>query len=545
MSDNLEVMEFDVVIVGAGPAGLSTAIKLAQLAETSNKHLEICVLEKGSEVGAHILSGAVFDPISFDELIPNWKDLNTPIKTQATNDEFLFLTDNKAFKLPTPPQMYNKGNYIISLSNLCRWLGTYAENLGVQIFPGFPASEAIINKDNKVIGVRTKEMGIDKNSNKKPSYQPAMELHAKYTVLAEGCRGSISKQIINKFELDKNSCPQTYGLGIKELWEVPKKIHKPGTVIHTVGWPLDKKTYGGSFIYHMEPNLIAVGFVVGLDYENPYLSPYEEFQKFKHHPKFKGLFENSKRISYGARTIVEGGIQSLPKLSFPGGLLVGDAAGFLNVPKIKGSHSAIQSGIIAATNIFDEIDKDNVAIDLCRYSDSIKQSWVYKDLYKVRNIRPSFRYGLLPGLIYSGIDTYLLRGKAPWTFKHRADHTTLINKEQAKKINYPKADGKISFDRLSSVSLSGTMHEEDQPSHLKLTDNKTAITHNYKLYDSPEQRYCPAGVYEIVKTEENDPYLQINFTNCVHCKACDIKDPKQNINWTTPEGPGGPNYNGM
>lgn len=554
-----EELHCDVAIIGAGPSGLATAIKLAQLAKQHNKQLEICVLEKGSEVGAHILSGAVFEPDALTALIPDWQILNAPLKTLATKDEFIFLTKNNSYHLPVPSQMKNHGNYIISLSNLCKWLASYAERLGVQIFPGFPARAPLFDEKNEVIGVVTNDMGVDKNNKPKENFQPGIKLIAKYTVLAEGCRGSVTKEIIEKFQLQKDSSPQTYALGIKELWEIPKALHKAGLVTHTIGWPLDSKTYGGSFLYHLEPNLLAIGFVVGLDYENPYLNPFEELQRFKHHPKFKPLFMNSKRIAYGARTLVEGGIQSIPKLCFPGGIIVGDAAGFLNVPKIKGSHNAIKSGIIAAESLFEALEnkrdlgvqqraatgmtRDN---ELHSYTKKIKQSAIYKELQIVRNIRPAFnKWGIYGGMIYAALDTYIFRGKAPWTFSHKLDNKETKLAKDVTPIIYPKHDGVISFDKLTSVSLSGTMHEENQPVHLKLKDKDVAINVNFKLYNSPEQYYCPASVYEIVTPLNQKPYLQINFTNCVHCKACDIKDPTQNIVWTTPEGGGGPNYNNM
>lgn len=545
METTNESMEFDVIIVGAGPSGLSTAIHLSQLAKSSNLNLNICVLEKGSEVGAHILSGAVFEPRALNELLPDWQTRNSPLETKATNDELLFLTASNSYKLPTPPQMQNDGNYIISLSSLCRWLATIAEELDVQIFPGFPANKLITDQQNKVIGVTTKEMGISKSGDKKDSYQPPMDLYAKYVVLAEGCRGSLTKQVVAKYSLNKHSDPQTYGLGIKELWEVPDPEHQLGKITHTIGWPLDNHTYGGSFIYHLKPNLISIGFVVGLDYANPSLDPFAELQRFKHHPAISKTLENGRRIAYGARTINEGGIQSIPSLAFPGGLLIGCSAGFLNVPKIKGNHTAMKSGMLAAESIVQALQNDNPPTILTDYETKIKNSWIWKELHLARNIRPAFKWGLWAGLLYSGIDTYLLRGKAPWTLHHHLDHKSLKPAKSSKPIAYPKPDNKLSFDKLSSVHLSNTFHEEDQPCHLKLTDPNIPIDTNLALYDAPETKYCPAGVYEIIKLDGKDPNLQINAQNCLHCKACDIKDPTQNITWNLPEGTGGPNYNNM
>lgn len=539
-----ESMEVDVLIVGAGPAGLSTAIRLAQLAAENQTPLEICVLEKGSEVGAHILSGAVFEPRALNELLPNWESQGAPLTTKATQDTFLLLTETKTFKLPTPPQMNNEGNYIISLGALCQWLGQQAEALGVQIFPGFPASEVLYDEQDKVIGVTIGDMGISKEGQQKPSFQPGINLLAKYTVFAEGARGSLTKKVVRKYNLQKDCQPQTYGLGLKELWEVPAEQDKAGEILHTIGWPLDKQTYGGSFLYYLRPDLISIGFVVGLDYENPYLSPFEEFQRFKQHARIRPLLEKGRRISYGARTINEGGIQSIPKLSFPGGVLAGCAAGFLNVPKIKGSHTAMKSGMLAAESIYEALIGEKPA-ELSAYETSIKQSWVWSELSQARNLRPAFQKGLWFGLAYSALDTYFFRGKAPWTLSHHEDHRATRASKHCKPIVYPKPDNKISFDRLTSVSLSGTFHEEDQPVHLKLTDPNKAINTNLATFDAPEQRYCPAGVYEVLQTENNKPYLQINGQNCLHCKACDIKDPTQNITWTPPEGGGGPNYSNM
>ncbi len=536
-------MEFDVVIVGAGPSGLAASIKLAQLSQENNSNLTICVVEKGSEVGAHILSGNVFEPRALNELIPDWKEKGAPLNTPVTNDNFVLLTKKKHFKLPTPPQMHNEGNYIISLGNLCRWLAEQAQNLGVQIFPGFSASEVLFNNTGeKVTGIVTGDFGVSKNGERKESYQPGIELRAKYTIFAEGCRGHLTKRLEKKFSLRNNSDPQTYGIGIKELWRIKEEKHQKGKAIHTIGWPLDTKTYGGSFIYHQEDNVLAIGYVIGLDYQNTYLNPFKEFQRFKTHPFVRDLLEGGERISYGARAINEGGYQSIPKLTFPGGCLIGDTAGFLNVPKIKGSHTAMKSGMLAAESVFDAIKNSSDKLD---YEEKLKASWIYDELYKVRNIRPSFKWGLIPGLIYSAIDTYIFRGKASWTFRHHVDNKQTKEKHECKPIEYPKPDNVVSFDLLSSVFISGTSHEEDQPVHLKLTDPSKAVEYNLKYFDAPEQRYCPAGVYEIIKDENNNDKLQINAQNCVHCKTCDIKDITQNINWVTPEGGGGPNYPNM
>ncbi len=540
-----ESMEFDVVIVGAGPSGLAAAIRLKQLCADKGQNLSVCVLEKGAEVGAHILSGAVMDPGALTELIPDWKEKGAPLNMPAGKDSFLYLTASKAYRLPTPPQMHNHGNYVISLGNVVRWLSEQAEALEVEVYPGFAAAEVLYHEDGSVKGVATGDMGITKTGEQGPNYQPGMELHARQTIFAEGCRGSLTKVLFEKFDLRRDCDPQTYGIGIKELWEVDPARHRPGAIMHSIGWPLDSRTYGGSFLYHLENNQVAVGFVVGLDYENPYLSPYHEFQRFKHHPAIRPTFEGGRRIEYGARALNEGGFQSIPKLTFPGGLLVGDTAGFLDVPKIKGSHTAIKSGMTAAEAVFAALIESDSPREVTAYAEKLKQTWVWRDLYKSRNIRPSFTRGRWIGLAWSALDTYLFRGKAPWTFRQHSDHDRLLPKSACKPIDYPKPDGVISFDRLTNVAFSNTSHEEDQPAHLTLKDPSVPIAVNLDRYDAPEQRYCPAGVYEIVTEGDGAPKLQINAQNCVHCKTCDIKDPTQNINWVVPEGGGGPAYSGM
>ena len=543
-----ESMEFDVVIVGGGPSGLSAAIRLKQLAAETGKDIEVCLIEKGSEVGAHILSGAVLEPRALNELIPDWQDKGAPLDTAVETDKFMFLTQSGSFRLPTPPQMNNHGNYIISLGNFCRWLAEQAEALGVEIYPGFPAAHVIYGDNGEVVGVGTGDMGIGKDGEKTDQYMPGMDLLAKQVIFAEGCRGHLTKTLFETYDLREGKDPQTYAIGIKELWDIDPAKSKPGTVWHSVGWPLATDTYGGSFLYHLNGNQVAVGYVVGLDYSNPHLSPFEEFQRFKTHPAVRDVFEGGRRVSYGARALNEGGFQSVPKLTFPGGCLVGCTAGFLNVPKIKGTHTSMKSGMLAADAVFDVITADDASkgAEPVSYAEKIESSWLWKELYKVRNIRPSFNKGLWAGMAYSALDTYLLRGNAPWTFSHHADHSNLKPASQAPKIDYPKPDGIVSFDRNSSVYLSGTNHEENQPVHLRLKDDSVPIEHNLALYDAPEQRYCTAGVYEIVRDDAGEnPRLQINAQNCVHCKTCDIKDPSQNIQWVTPEGGGGPNYPNM
>ncbi len=534
-------MEYDVVVVGAGPSGLAAAIRLKQVAAAAGQELSVCIVEKGSEVGAHILSGAVFEPRALDELIPDWREKGAPLATPATEDRFLLLTRTGSFRLPTPPQMHNHGNYIISLGNLCRWLAGEAEALGVEIYPGFAAAEVLYDEAGRVRGVATGDMGIGKDAQPTERYQPGVELVGRETLFAEGCRGSLTKTLVARFGLRDGADPQTYAIGLKELWEVAPQQHRPGLVVHTVGWPLDWRTYGGSFLYHLEDRQVAVGFVIGLDYRNPFLNPFEEFQRFKTHPAIRPFLEGGRRIAYGARALNEGGFQSIPRLDFPGGALIGCAAGFVNVPKIKGSHTAMKSGMVAAEAVFRRLAGE-AGVEVRQ---ALEQSWVWDELRRVRNIRPSFRWGLWAGLAYSAVDTYLLRGAAPWTLHHHPDHLQLQTAAAAQQIAYPRPDGKVSFDRLSSVFISNTNHEEDQPPHLRLRDPAKAIAVNYRLYDSPEQRYCPAGVYEIVRQADGDPYLQINAQNCVHCKTCDIKDPEQNIDWVVPEGGGGPNYPNM
>ena len=537
-----ESMDYDVVIVGAGPAGLATSIKLKQ----TNPDLNICILEKGSEVGAHILSGNVFETRALDELIPDWKEKNSPIKLKVKKEKFLFLGKEKSFSWPTwllPSVQQNHKNYIISLANLCRWLATHAEDLGVEIFPGFAATKIIYDDENKVIGVQTGDMGIDKAGNNKDSFEPGLNIFAKVTVFSEGCRGHLGKEIISKFNLDSGKSPQQYGIGFKEIWEIPEEQHDEGLVMHTAGWPLDNSTYGGSFCYHAENNQIFIGYVIGLDYKNPYLSPYDEFQRFKTHPAIAKILNGGKRISYGARALIEGGLQSLPKMHMPGALIIGCDAGTLNMPKIKGSHTAMKSGMIAAETISEYFTNN---APLSEYENKFQKSWAYKELYTARNVKPSFQWSLIPAIIFTGIDQIIFRGYLPFTLKHsHADHESLIPANQAKKIDYPKYDGKLTFDKTSSVYLTGTNHEADQPVHLQLKDPDLPINYTLNQYDEPAQRYCPAGVYEVDRTDQNHPKFVINAQNCIHCKTCDIKEPSQNITWVTPEGAGGPNYANM
>ena len=542
MEVNRESMEYDVVIVGAGPSGLATAIKIKQL----NPEKNVCILEKGSEVGAHILSGNVFETRALDELIPDWREKDTPIKTKVKKEKFLFLSKKSSLSWPTwllPSVQQNHNNYIISLANLCRWLATEAESLGVEIFPGFAASKVLYSEDDQIIGVQTGDMGVDKEGNKKDSFEPGINIIAKVTVFAEGCRGHLGKELIKKYNLSKGKSPQQYGIGFKEVWEIDKSKHDEGMVMHTAGWPLDNSTYGGSFCYHAENNQIFLGYVIGLDYKNPYLSPYDEFQKFKTHPVIKNILTNGKRIAYGARALIEGGLQSLPRMYMPGALLVGCDAGTLNMPKIKGSHTAMKSGMLAAETINDYL---NQSIPLSSYESKFKNSWLYDELFSARNVKPSFNWGLIPAIIFTGIDQIIFRGKLPFTLKHKhADYETLQSANNSKKIDYPKYDGVFTFDKTSSVYLTGTNHEENQPVHLQLKDKDLPIKYTLSEYDEPSQRYCPAGVYEVDKTDMLNPKFIINAQNCIHCKTCDIKEPSQNITWVVPEGSGGPNYANM
>jgi len=548
MEISREKMNYDLVVVGAGPSGLSAAINFKKLCKKNNKDFSVCVVEKGSEVGSHILSGAILQPTALDELIENWKEIeDCPVKVNVKKESLKFLTEDKSFYIPKlfiPSVMHNDGNYIISLGNFCKWLADEAEKMGIEIYPGFAASD-ILYEDGKLCGIITGDQGVTKEGQPGENFQPGIEIHSKYTLFAEGCRGHLGKQLMLKFGLRENVQHQTYGIGLKELWEIKPENSNSGEILHTIGWPLDNNTYGGSFLYHLSKNLVSVGFVIGLDYRNPFLSPYEEFQRFKTHPKIKGIFEGGRRISYGARALNEGGYQSLPKMSFPGGAIIGCDAGTLNTPKIKGTHTAMKSGMIASCEVFNELVNGKSNTELESFQKNFFSSWAGKELKSARNVRPSFKYGLMLGMFLTGLDQKILKGRAPWTLNHsEPDHLSLISKDKCKKIEYPKHDGVLTFDRLTSVSFSSTYHEENQPCHLKILDNSLPINNNYQLFDSPEQRYCPAGVYEIVN-ENSEVRLQINSQNCIHCKTCDIKDPKQNIIWVTPEGGGGPNYTNM
>ncbi|NMF88643.1 electron transfer flavoprotein-ubiquinone oxidoreductase [Aromatoleum petrolei] len=542
-----ESTEFDVLIVGGGPAGLAAAIRLKQLADEAGRELSVCLIEKAAEIGAHILSGAVMDPRALTELIPDWKERGAPLDTPVSEDRLMFLSETGGWRFPNallPDCFLNHGNYVVRLGNVVKWLGEQAEALGVEVYPGFAGADLLYDENGAVKGVVTGDMGVTRGGEPGPNYQPGMELHAKYTLFAEGCRGHLGKLLEAKFDLRREADPQTYGIGLKELWEVPTGRHVPGLVVHTVGWPMDAATYGGGFVYHLTGSLVAVGYVVGLNYTNPHLSPFEEFQRYKLHPEIRKYLEGGKRLAYGARAITAGGLQSLPRLVFPGGALIGDDAGFLNAARIKGSHAAIKSGALAAEAAFAALSAERNRDELVSYPEAFRASWLFKELHKTRNFKPYMKNGLWLGSLLFGVDQKLLQGKAPWTLHNTADHTSLKLAAESPRIEYQKPDGVLSFDRLSSVFLSNTNHEEDQRCHLRLKDSTIPIAVNLAQYDAPEQRYCPAGVYEIVH-EEVGARLQINAQNCVHCKTCDIKDPTQNVDWTVPQGGEGPIYQGM